>query len=190
MEEEKTLEAASEIVDAVNADALLEEIQSCEETIRAAELERDAFISRYKAKICAATELCERKTQEARESIALITEELRRYAVTQITDKKRSVNLPSGTLQFRRQEPKFFFDDLSEANAKDERLIHFVKHNAYSYLKVKVDESVDWTKFKRQLIVDDEGGVSYKETGEIIDGLHAQFLPDKFSVKLNAEAKS
>ena len=74
---------------------------------------------------------------------------------------------------------------MKEANAQDERLIHFVKHNAYSYLKVKVDESVDWAKFKRQLVIDDNGEVSFKETGELIDGLHAQRLPDKFTVKLN-----
>lgn len=169
----------------IAADTLLEEIAKRESEIKIAEDERDAFIAHYNEKILRAEEICERKTREARESIAFLTEDLRRYALTQISDKKRSVTLPSGTLQFRKQEPKFFFDDLKEANAQEERLIHFVKHNAYSYLKVKVDESVDWAKFKRQLVIDDTGEVSFKETGEIIDGLHAQRLPDKFTVKLN-----
>ena len=151
------------------ADALLEEIAQREAEIKAAEHERDAFIARYQMKIAAAEDICERKTREARESIALITEELRRYAVTQITDKKRSVTLPGGTLAFRKQEPKFFFDDLKEANGSDERLIHFVKHNAHSFLKVKVEESVDWAKFKRQLSISDDGSnVFLKDTAEII----------------------
>ena len=172
------------------ADELLEELARLENQIKAAELERDAFIARYNEKILCAEDICERKTREARESIALLTEDLRRYALTQISDNKRSVTLPGGTLQFRKQEPKFFFDDLKEANARDERLIKFVKNNAYSYLKVKLDESVDWMKFKRQLAIDDDGDVSFKETGEIIDGLHAQILPDKFTIKLNGVNKS
>ena len=167
------------------ADALLEEIAQCEAQIKAAELQRDAFIAHYQSKIANAVEICDDKTKNLREEIAMLTEELRRYAVTQISDKKRSVKLPSGTLQFRKQEPKFFFDDLKEANATEARLIHFVKHNAYSYLLVKVEEKVDWARFKRQLAIDNDGDVSFKETGEAIEGLHAQFLPDKFSIKFN-----
>ena len=183
MDENKIFEQTDELDLTLNADALIEEISQREAEIKAAEDERDAFIARYEDKILAARDICERKTADARESIALLTEELRRYAITQVSEKKRSVTLPSGTLAFRKQEPRFFFDDLKEANAHDERLIHFVKHNAYNFLKVKVDESVDWQRFKRQLVISDDE-VVYKETGEIIAGLHAQHLPDKFSVKL------
>ena len=168
----------------IEADELLEEIQSLTNVIKSAEDERDTFIAHYENKIFAAKDICDKKTKEAREKIACLTDNLRRYAETQITDKKRSVPLPTGTLQFRKQSPRFFFDDLEEANATNERLINFVKHNAYKFLKVKTEESVDWEHFKRQLSIDEDGVVSFAETGETIDGLHAQVMPDKFTVKM------
>lgn len=167
---------------AIEADELLEKIAQHEAAIKAAEAERDAFVKHYEAKISAACALCDKVTSNARQSIASLTESLRRYAETRITDKKRSVSLPSGTLSFRKQSPRFFYDDLKEAGAHDERMIDFVKHNANEYLKVKVEESVDWVKFKTKLTTDGET-VCYSETGEIIEGLHVQQLPDKFTVK-------
>ena len=113
--------------------------------------------------------------------IAQLTEQLRRYAEIHLEDGKKSLNLPSGKLAFRKQAPRYFFDDLKEASSKDERLIRFVKHNAHEFLKVKVEESVDWLKFKSKL-VPNGADVFYEETGELIEGLHAQILPDKFTV--------
>lgn len=166
----------------LDADELLEEIRQCEERIKEAETERDEFKALYEKKIERANDICDKLTVEERNKISILTERLRQFATTQVTDKKRSVPLPTGTLAFRKQPPKFFFDDLQEANGKDARLIDFVKHNAYNFLKVRVDESVDWAKFKAKLAVDDEGNVAFKETGELIQGLHAQTQPDKFSV--------
>ena len=170
---------------ALEADELIDKIAIHEARIKFAEQERDAFIARYNEKISAARTICDDKCKSARESIAYLTELLRRFAEANVSDKKRSVSLPSGTLAFRKNSPRFFFDDLKEANSADERLIHFVKHNAADYLKVKVEESVDWAKFKAQLEVGDEGLVSFKATGEVIDGLHAQIVPDSFTVKIN-----
>ena len=173
----------SEEMSKVEADELLEEMRQCEEQIKAAEADRDAFRALYEQKILNAEHICELATKEAREKITLITEQLRQFAGVHVTDKKRSVSLPTGTLAFRKQPPKFFFDDLKDERlSKDERLIKFVKHNAHEYLKV--EESVDWLKFKGKLAISD-GVVSYAETGEIIEGLHAEFLPDKFTVKIS-----
>ena len=168
----------------IEADELLEQIKNLESDIKAAEDERDEFKARYEQKISVAEHICEIATKEAREKIALITERLRRFAEVNVTEKRRSIPLPTGTLSFRKQQPKFFFDDLKEASGKDERLIQFVKHNAHEFLKVKVEESVDWLKFKGKLAIDGEN-VSYSDTGEIIEGLHAQFVPDKFTVQLS-----
>ena len=168
----------------IEADSLLEEMRQCEEKIKAAEADRDEFRALYEKKIMNAEHICELATKEAREKIAFITEKLKRFAEVNVTDKRRSVPLPTGTLAFRKQPPRFFFDDLKEASGKDERLIKFVKHNANEYLKVKVEESVDWLQFKSKLAISD-GIVSYAETGEIIEGLHAEFLPDKFTVKIS-----
>lgn len=170
----------------IEADELLDEIAKHEATIKEAEKERDEFIAHYEKKISAAEHICEIATKEAREKIALITERLKRFAEVNVTDKRRSIPLASGTLAFRKQAPRFFFDISKDIDGTDERLIQFVKHNAHQYLKVKVTESVDWAKFKGKLIIDSDGSnVSYAETGEIIDGLCAQFLPDKFTVKLS-----
>ena len=168
----------------LDADELLEEYRQCEERIKAAETERDEFRALYEKKIERATDICDKLTVEERNRMAFITERLRQFATTHVTDKLRSVELPTGKLAFRKQPPKFFFDDLKEANGKDARLIDFVKHNAYDFLKVRVDETVDWLKFKSKLAIDEEGNVFYKETGELINGLHAQTQPDKFTVTL------
>ena len=177
----------SELEDAMtkfDADELLEEYRQCEGRIKEAEAERDEFRALYETKIARAIDICEKLTVEERNKMAVITEKLRHFAEAHVTDKLRSVPLPTGLLAFRKQQPKFFFDDLKEATGKDARLIEFVKHNAYDFLKVKVDESVDWLRFKGKLGFDDEGNVFYKETGELINGLHAQTLPDKFTITL------
>lgn len=168
---------------ATDVEQLLEDITRQEKIIKAAEDKRDELIDHYQLKTLAAQQICDNETQQAREEISYLTDKLRSYAESHITGKKRSLKFPSGTLAFRKQSPKFFFsDDLKEANAKDDRLIHFVKHNAYEYLKVKVDESVDWAAFKAKLKIDGDN-VFYAETGELIDGLHAQIMPDKFTVQ-------
>ena len=169
---------------AIEADELLERISEQKAIIDAAEAERDAFISRYEEKIEMAKALCDDKTKDARAEITLLTEQLKRYAEANLVGKSRSVKLPSGTLSFRKQQPRFFYDDLTQAGARNKRLIDFVKHSAHEFLKVKVDESVDWEHFMRQLDFSDDGqDVVYTATGEIIDGLRAQTLPDKFKVE-------
>lgn len=173
----------NEIMTELDADELLEQIAEYEAAISESEKKRDAFIERYENKIETARDICDRETSHARIEIELLTEQLKRFAQTQISDKKRSVRLPSGTLQFRKQSPEYFFDDLKRVDGNDERLIQFVKHSAHQYLKVKVEETVDWAAFKGKLSIGDDGAVSYSETGEIIDGLHAQRRSDKFTVK-------
>lgn len=167
----------------IEADDLIEKIAQEEAAIKAAEAERDDFLAHYQKKISAAEAICDGKCRESRQKIALFTEQLRRYAEVHLTGKSRSIKLPSGMLSFRAQSPKYFFDGLVEVTGSDERLIKFVKHNAHNYLKTKVEEKVDWAAFKSKLKTDGEN-VFYADTGEIIDGLHAQLLPDKFTVKI------
>jgi len=171
------------IDDITQAEDTLAKIADYEAQIKAAEQQRDALILHYERKIADAQKICVDDTTFARQEIASLTEDLRRFAEIAITGKKRSIKLPSGILGFRKQSPKFFFDDLKEANARDQRLIHFVKHHAYDFLKVKVEEYVDWAKFKTKLDTDGDN-VFYVDTGEIVEGLHAQFLPDTFTVDL------
>lgn len=174
----------NEEMTAIEVDEMLDRYAEIEQVIAASEQKRDSFIARYQAKITAAQKICEDECKAAKAEMALIEEQLKRYAETNLPEGRKSIALPSGTLSFRKQSPRFFFDDLKEANGTDERLIKFVKHNAFECLKVKVEESVDWKKFKSRLETSEGGEVYFADTGELIEGLHAQFLPDKFKVEL------
>lgn len=174
----------NEEMTALEVDEMLDRYAAIEREITASEQKRDSFIARYQEKIAAAQKICEDETKSARAEMALIEEQLKRYAEVNLPEGKKSIALPSGTLSFRKQSPRFFFDDLKEANGKDERMIQFVRDNATQYLNFKVEESVDWAKFKSRLETSENGDVYFADTGELIEGLHAQFLPDKFTVKL------
>lgn len=168
----------------IEADEALEKIKNLQEQIKSAEQERDEFKSYYNAKIANAEQICDDKTDALRTEIALLTESLRRFAVDNLPADRKTIALPSGTLQFRKSPTRYFYDDLKQASATDERLISFVKHNARGFYKVTYTEAVDWAKFKANLKISDDGDVYLGDTGEIIDGLRAQILPDKFEVKL------
>lgn len=168
----------------IEADEALEQIKGCEALIKQAEAERDEFKSYYEAKIANAENICADRTKQLRILIAELTEELKRFAVTNLPADRKSIALPSGTLQFSKTATRYFYDDLKPVSGTDERLIHFVKHNAHEFYKVAYTESVDWRAFKSNLKVSDDGDVYLGDTGEIIDGLRAQILPDKFEVKL------
>lgn len=168
---------------AIQADETLEQIKNLQAQITAAEAERDEFKSYYEAKIANAEKICTDKTDTLRTEIALLTEELKRFAVNNLPDDRKSIALPTGTLQFSKTATRYFYDDLKPVSGTDERLIHFVKHNAHEFYKVQYTESVDWRAFKSKLKISDDGDVYLGDTGEIIDGLRAQILPDKFEVK-------
>lgn len=169
----------NENLTAVEVDEILETVADLESIIAAAQAERDNLIARYNEKITAAQIICEEKCKPARAEIALLTEKLRRYAEENTTGKHRSIQLPSGTIGFRRQAPRFYFDD-GEAGAQNKSLLAFVKANGGKYLKV--EESVDWANLKPRLkLIGDQ--VVYEDTGEVIGGLHAEIPPDKFTVK-------
>lgn len=166
----------------IDADNLLEQITTLTAQIKVYEDERDALISHYKGKITVAENICAEQTREPREEIAALTEQLRRFAQNRVSDKKRSVKLPSGTLAFRKVQPKFYFDT-HEVNATSERLIQFVKQSAPQFLKVKSVESADWANFKKQLVIDGDSAF-FKDTGEIVDGLTVQQFPDEFKLSI------
>ena len=166
----------------IQADELLEQIAEFEAKIKAAEDERDEFISHYEAKISAVRKLCDEATIPARREIAALTEVLRRYAAANLPKDRKSIELPSGTLKFRKQEPKFFIGG-QEASGRNKALLDFAKTTAPEYLKTKVEEYVDWSSLKKKL-TGNEDGVYFADTGELIDGLQMQTFPDTFTVKV------
>lgn len=171
----------NEQMTAFEADELLEKIGEHQKTINDAAFELDMFVSRYEEKICRARTLFMEKTAAARLEIANLEEQLRRYAADNLPENSKTINLPSGQLSFRKRRPKFYFDDLSEVSGTDERLIQLVKANAPEFVKTKVTETADWASLKKNLHFD-ESGVYLTETGQILEGIHAQEFPDEFTV--------
>lgn len=162
----------------IEVEELLERMAAYKEQIKTAEEKRDAFITHYQEKIQAAETICDHETAQARIEIALLTEQLRRYAENNLEDGRKSIAFPSGKLAFRKQPTRFFFDN-EEVTARDERLIKFVKAGAPEF--VKTTEYVAWDKLKPKLTVDGDN-VYFADTGELISGLRGQIQPDKFTV--------
>ena len=104
------------------------------------------------------------------------------YAARDLPKNKKSVNIARVQCSFRKSEPKYFIGDIP-ADKFNPALIDFVKANAPEYLKTKIEEYVDWAAFKGKLTGNEEQ-VYFVETGEAIDGLRMQILPDKFTVKI------
>lgn len=174
----------------IEADDLLELIAEFEAKIKAAEDERDEFILHYEAKIQSARDICEKVTIPARREIAILTEALRRFAAANLPKGRKSITLPSGTLKFHKQEPKFFIGG-QEASGKNKALLDFAKNHALEYLKTKIEEYVDWAGLKKSLTFDGDGddGVYFTDTGELIDGLQVQTFPDTFTIEKKIETK-
>ena len=162
------------------ADEILEQIAALEAKIKAAEQERDTFVEIYRSKIMRAVELCEQKTVGDRQEIAILTEELRRFAAENLPENKKSISLPSGSMFFKKQCPKFYFNE-AEAGGGNEQLIEFCKTNAPEFVKQKIVETVDWAALKKRLSFD-ETGVYFGDTGEMLVGWTVQEFPDKFTV--------
>lgn len=147
-------------------------------------------ISYFKKKMAKDEETAKKKIQiinewkanEDKENISQILHfesMLMPYAEQQLKDsKKRSFNLPSGTIGFRKSSVKFTIDG-DAVDSKNEKLIKFIKENAVSYLVTK--EEVDWSEFKKTLKIIDEKVVSVD--GEVLDNFKAIVGEDNFYVK-------
>lgn len=166
----------------VEAEKIIEALKEQKEQIAAEEKERDALIDYYCQKITRAQDICEKNTREAKGLVDYYTGLLSDYAAEYVTEKKRSVPLPSATLSFRKQSPRFYLGG-KEFKNNDERLIAAVKKVAPEYIKVKSEEYTDWAKFKSKLLIVDDG-VVFEDTGEFIPEMRGQILPDKFTVTL------
>lgn len=139
--------------------------------VRTAREHRDDLIQR-------AQQEYEREYESVFSEIEFLESQIKEYAQNHLPDGKRTIKAENVTVQFRSQPPKIFSDD-GELLAKSKSLILFVKRNAPDCLKV--EESVNLKDFKGKLAVDGEN-VYFVETGEVIDGLHAQSQPDACTI--------
>lgn len=118
---------------------------------------------------------CEHDCEGVLAEIAVLESQLADYAANNLPDGKRSVQLQNGRIQFRKQAP-LITDADGNSPAKSKLVLQFVKHTAPDCLKI--EESVNWAKLKGKIAIDGDC-VLFADTGEVIDGLHAQIQPDK-----------
>lgn len=118
---------------------------------------------------------CEHDCEGVLAEIAVLESQLADYAANNLPDGKRSVQLQNGRIQFRKQPP-LITDADGNSPVKSKLVLQFVKNNAADCLKI--EENINWAKLKSKLTVDGDC-VLFADTGEVIDGLHAQFVPDK-----------
>jgi hypothetical protein len=86
--------------------------------------------------------------------------------------KLKTLSLPFGKIQARKQQPKWNYDD--------KVLIQFVKDSKLDALRVK--EEVDKDKLKKLVKVVDGRGIT--EAGEIVEGVTIEEQPDKITVSV------
>jgi len=152
-------------------------------------------IAKYQAKINEAKALVDsRKVQleawmnevleENQRQIDFFQSMLEPYAKTQITGKKKSMKLPTGTFGFKAQQPEFIKDD--------EKLLEWADENAKEYIKIK--KEVEWGELKKACNVSKiseitpfgmtERTVLISPDGQVIDSVTVVECEDKFYVKV------
>ena len=165
-----------------DVEEILQQIHDLEDEIKDAEEKRDDSISFHMNKIELAKRICETDTREQKEEIERLRYSLEVYYRENPPKRGKSIKFSGGTIAYRKQNPRFLFAD-EEVRSELPALVDFVRMYYPEYIKTK--ESVDWATFKTKLQVDDDNGVVFAETGEIIDGLQVQTMPDKFTVTTN-----
>lgn len=91
--------------------------------------------------------------------------------------KLKTHSLPFGKLQMRKQPPAYKYDD--------NRLLKFL-HDAGIKKAIRVKESPDKTQLKKiTTIVGNK--LVIKETGEVVEGVVVEQMPEKFSVKVKED---
>lgn len=158
---------------------VLQQIHDLEVEIAQAEEKREASIKFHQDKIELAKRICEIDTNEPKAEIIRLQCGLESYYKANPPKHGKSIKFSGGTIGFRKQNPRYFFNGVEITN-DNSALVDFIKKFYKQYLKTK--EYVDWAKMRNHLIADD-AGVYFKETGEILDGFSAQILPDEFKVK-------
>lgn len=159
------------------AEDILADVARHRKLIADAEERRKSFIAACTQQ---ADSFFDKETSESRAELDLLIAKLHDFAEQNLPDDKKTIAFPNGRLTFRKEPPKFFFDDNTEVSGKDKRLVDFVQGGAPEFLKTVL--YVDWAKFKPKLQIDSDGSVCYSNTGEILPNVHAEFAEDKFSV--------
>jgi hypothetical protein len=101
------------------------------------------------------------------------------YAETQLKgSKKRSFNLPNGTIGFRKSGDKFTIDG-EEVGSKSEKLIKLLEESYVSF--VEVEKKANWGEFKKTLQI--KGDKVITADGEVLEDIKVELGKDRFYAK-------
>lgn len=116
----------------------------------------------------------QQENEKAQHSIDYFQSLLAEYALKKREKNPRfkSIKLPNGALRFRKQQPKFKYDD--------ETLVQSLKQVNREDL-VRVKEMPDKTGVKKAFVVNGDKLIN-PETGEVIKGVEVEHREDKFEV--------
>lgn len=90
------------------------------------------------------------------------------------TKTQETYKLLSGSLVMKKASQKIIHDD--------EKLLAYLDQFEDSENYIKVERSIKWSEFKKELEIMD-GKVVDKETGEIVDGCAVEEIPVSFDIK-------
>lgn len=161
----------------------LEQISTINKAIAIKQKIYDEVAAYHQAKIERAKEIFDKETAYYRTELEGRKQRLRRFAEANITGKKRSLELPSGTLSFHKRQPLFFLGGVKVTN-DNPALIELARNIDAELVKVKTTEAADWATLKKRLTVADDGTVCVNDTGEVLADMRAQILPDDFNVEI------
>lgn len=142
----------------------------------------DEVAAYHQAKIERAKEIFDKETAGYRTVLEEKKLRLRRFAEANITGKKRSLELPNGTLSFHKRQPIFFLGG-ERVTSDNPALIELARNLDAELVKVKTTTAADWATLKKRLAVADDGTVCVADTGEVLADMRAQILPDDFNVE-------
>lgn len=157
-------------------------IRVLKDLIASKQAQYDSLVTYHQEKIERAKEICDKETAYYRTALEEKTRLLRRFAEANITGKKRSLELPNGTLSFHKRQPIFYLDG-QRVTGDNPALIEIARNVDDNLVKVKTTTAADWAGLKKRLIVNDDGTVYVNDTGELVADLRAQIQPDDFKVE-------
>lgn len=160
----------------------LEKIHAINNVIATRRKVYDEVAAYHQAKIERAKEIFDKETAYYRTELEGRKQRLRRFAEANITGKKRSLELPSGTLSFHKRQPIFFLGG-ERVTSDNPALIELARNIDSELVKVKTTTAADWATLKKRLAVADDGTVCVADMGEVLADMRAQILPDDFNVE-------
>ena len=160
-----------------DVEEILQQIHDIDIEIAAETSKRDQSILFHRMKIERAKEICDTDTADARLKRSELAYQLEKYFNANPPTKTKTLKFSGGSFGYLKSSTKFFFNG-EEVSSDNKNLLDFAKRqNRHEFVKTK--EILDWAKLKNSIDFDGRE-VFFKDTGEIIDGLHAQ---KTFSVK-------